>query len=286
MMRRRMPFVPALLVLFAAIAPRPADAQSAAQIVQTAIDRYTSRLEGIRSYTVVQDIMGMETTTYYSRVEGSHPPVFDSKVIVAGQDLSKLTPSQEEQARSPNLYEYYPELAKRASLKGSASVDGHDTYVVEVTDLSGIPIWQQSASEGQGFEPKSMTIYMDKEQYLARRVRIEGNAEMNGKKSDVTMVMDMGDYRDVQGLLYPFHMSMNMHGMENSMTPEERAEAQQSLDQLQKQMKDMPEAQRKMMEKMMGGQMENLKKMLAGGGMQMEVVVKDVKVNTPPPLGS
>ena len=286
MIPRRSLSASTLLLLIVVLAPPALRAQSAAQVVQTAMDRYAARMEGVDSYTVVQDIMGIETTTYYTRIEGSDPPSYDSNVVIAGQDMSQLSAPQREQARNPDMYELYPEIAKRAALKGSESVGGHDTYAIEVKDLSGIPVWQQSGQQGQSFAPKSMTMYLDKEQYVPRRVVFEGTADMNGKKSDVTMVMEAEDYRDVKGLLYPFHMTMDMRGMENSMTPEERAEARASLDQMQAQMKNMPEAQRKMMEKMMGGQMENLKKMLAGGGMQMEVHVKDVKVNTPPPAGS
>ncbi len=283
MIARRTLSVPALVVLLATLAPPAARAQTAAQVFQTAMDRYASRMKGIESYTVVQDMMGFETTTYHSRVEGSDPPIYDTKVVIAGQDLSSLSPAQKEQARSPDMSELYPELAKRASLKGSESVDGHETYVIEIDDLSGISVWQQSGEAGQSFEPKTMTMYLDKDQYVPRRVRIEGSTDMNGKKSDITMVMNAGDYREVEGLLYPFHTTMHMEGMENAMSPEDRAQAQESLDQMEEQMKNMPEAQRKMMEKMMGGQMEKLKQMVGGGGMDMEVSVKDVKVNTPPP---
>ncbi len=273
-------------VLLLTAVPAAGRAQSAADIFKTAMDRYTSRMKGIDNYTVVQDMMGVETTTYHTRVEGSSPPQFDTRVLVGGQDLTGMGPQQKQEARDPDMYELYPEFAKRASLHGSESIDGHATWVIDIDDLSGISVWKPASGDQQSFSPKKMTIYLDKDRYVPRRMRIEGEMPMNGKVSEVYMVMNMDDYRDVQGLVYPFRMTMDMQGMENAMSPEERAQAQQSLEQMQQQMKDMPEAQRKMMEKMMGPQMERLQKMLAGGGMQMEVQVKDVKVNTPPPSGS
>ncbi len=282
--RRRLPLVPLLLGLLCTVAPRPAAAQSAGDLLRTAMDRYASRMKGIDSYTVVQEMMGMQATAHFTRVEGSDPPVFSSSVSMEGNGVA-LKPQQRSAAQEADVYGSFPELAERATLKGSEAVDGHASHVIQIDDLSGISVWKRAA-DNSGFTPQTMVIFLDKAQYVPRRIRVGGQMAVNGQTTAVTMVMDMEDYRDIDGLLYPFHTTMDMQGIENAMSPEDRAKAQQSLDQLQAQMKDMPDAQKQMMEKMMGPQMERLQKMLAGGGMHMEIDVKDVKVNPPAPDGS
>ena len=69
---------------------------------------------------------------------------------------------------------------------------------------------------------------------------------------------------------------MNMQGMENQISEEER----QELEQVRAQMEAVPAAQRKMMERMMGDKLEQLGSMLGGEGFELEMNVTDVKVNT------
>ena len=55
-----------LLTLSAVLAP-VAPAQNAQEIIQTAIDRYEQRMSGVENYTIVQDVMGFESTSYYEK---------------------------------------------------------------------------------------------------------------------------------------------------------------------------------------------------------------------------
>jgi hypothetical protein len=51
-------------------------------------------------------------------------------------------------------------------------------------------------------------------------------------------------------------------------------------DEMKKQLAELPEAQRQAMEQMMKGRLEQIEKMMgADGGMNVEVVVRDVRVN-------
>jgi hypothetical protein len=57
-------------------------------------------------------------------------------------------------------------------------------------------------------------------------------------------------------------------------------EAQAQLAQFEKQMAQMPESQRAMIMRQMGPQMEAMKKMVAGGGLEIENKVIEMRCNT------
>jgi len=63
------------------------------------------------------------------------------------------------------------------------------------------------------------------------------------------------------------------------MSEEERAEAKKALAEMEAQMAEMPESQRKMMESMMGGQKQKLEQMIESGEMKMTVQVTRLSVN-------
>jgi hypothetical protein len=69
------------------------------------------------------------------------------------------------------------------------------------------------------------------------------------------------------------------------MSPEEREKTREQLAEARAKMAEVPEAQRAMVEKMMGGQLEKLEKMLADDALSFTFVVQEVKVNAGPPGG-
>jgi hypothetical protein len=73
---------------------------------------------------------------------------------------------------------------------------------------------------------------------------------------------------------------MERGDMDDSVSPEDREKARQGMKDLEKQMAEMPEAQRKMMEGMLKPQIERLQKMLAGDKIEFVITVEEVKVNT------
>ncbi len=54
---------------------------------------------------------------------------------------------------------------------------------------------------------------------------------------------------------------------------------------MKKQMEEMPESQRKMMESMMEGKLEQLEQIVNSGSMKIETEVKELRVNAGPPEG-
>jgi uncharacterized membrane protein len=135
-------------------------------------------------------------------------------------------------------------------------------------------------AEGE-FDIDEATFYLSTDDYRLRKMTMAGTMTNEGQTSPVRFETLLSDYRTTDGFTTPFRMAMTMQGMEGQMSDAEREEARQQLEQA----RQMPPEQRQMMERMMGDRLEKLEQMLGGGGFSMEMVVKDVDVNTGRPTG-
>lgn len=77
----------------------------------------------------------------------------------------------------------------------------------------------------------------------------------------------------------PHRQVVRIAGMMDAEQEAQMREAQQQMAEFELQMQQMPESQRQMMMNMMGPQMEMMKKMAAGGGIEMVTDVHQVRVN-------
>ncbi|MFW6192180.1 MAG: hypothetical protein ACOC83_01730 [Gemmatimonadota bacterium] len=275
--------VPVLFVApFLTLLPATAQSQSAGEILQTALERYEARTEGIDNYTVIQEVMGLSTTTYFEKESVDGHPVFRMSSSSV-QGMGESDDLDDEAVTNP--YQFLPELTERATLDGSETVDGLDTWAVSVEDFSGLDFGAPTGDEGD-FRPTRGVFYLDKDDYLLRQMRVEGELEREGESAPVTMVARIGDYREVEGLLHPFRIDMQIEGITAAVSEEERAEMEQQMEQLQQQLESMPESQREMAEGMMGPQLEQMREMLSSGAMEMTLEVTELRVNEGPPGGS
>jgi len=265
---RAFSFVVPLLAL-SSMLPPAATAQQAREIIQTAIDRYEQRMSGVENYTIVQDVMGFESTTYFEKRTVDGRPVF-TLVDTYGDDS---------QDNLGEVYSGFLEVADRAEYSGEENVGGHDTYVLTVNDFSGLAV----LGENKDFKPKKGVFYLDSSDYLIRRIVMEGVVERDGQQRPATADMFFEDYRTIEGMVHPFLIKMSMTGATSGMSDEEMEEARKNLAELRKQMAEMPESQRKMMESMMGSQIEKLEQMVESGNIELSIAVKDLRVNQGPP---
>lgn len=246
-----------------------ATAQNAQEIIQAAIDRYEQRMSGVENYTIVQEVMGFESSSYYE------------KRTVDGRSVFKLvdTYGGESQDDMGEMYEGFMEVADRARYSGKEDVAGDETYVLSVDDFSGLALQDQN----DNFKPKKGIFYLDTSDYIIRRIVMEGVVERDGQQYPATADMRFEDYRTVDGMVHPFLINMSVTGVNSGLSDEEMAQAREDLAKLRKQMEEMPESQRKMMESMMGPQIDKLEKMVESGNIDLSISVKELRVNQGPP---
>ncbi|MFV1987870.1 MAG: hypothetical protein ACC682_11365 [Gemmatimonadota bacterium] len=190
--------------------------------------------------------------------------------------------------RGPDAYEVLRVAGPSLRVTGSEKIDGNDTWVLEVVDLAGLDL-----PEAEEFDPTGITLRLDKAQYVVRRTVVSGDLEMEGETIPISMETRLEDYREVDGLLYPFRTVSLIRGMQAAITDEERAEFEQLLPVLQEQMKEMekqlaqiPPEQRAMVEQLMQQRMpqqeqsfKQLEAMVAAEPTEIVVEVVELRVN-------
>lgn len=264
--------------------PAALSAQSAADILDRAVELYEQRASGIDNYTIVQRtedgpaLPGGAGTLYFEKTMVDGRPVFLPRNT--GQD--SITAMQQQAGAMEDAGTILTKLRDQATLQGEEDIDGHATWLIHVDDASALD-WRAGADGN--FTARSLTLAVDQNDYVVRRMNIEGEVVMDGRTQPVSMTTNMGDYRDVEGMLHPFRTQMRMAGMTGAMSPEEREELVRNLEQAKQQLAQMPEAQRAMAEGMMGGQLERMEEMLAEDAFVIALVVEEVRVNTGPPSG-
>jgi hypothetical protein len=271
-MRRLSPAV-ALVALTGAVSPFIAEAQSAKDVLNGMVTEYEKRMASVANYTVVQDAMGTPMTMYFEKETVDGRAVFRLR----HSSVAGMTSSREGEDREDfDMYAELPKLAERATYKGRETVDGQAVHVIVIDDLQGITFGRGMSPRNADFEPRRATLYVDTRQSVPRRMILEGQMRNEGKMADVTTTVDMLDYREVEGMLHPFRSQVRIDGLGQAADPEQRKQ----YEEMKKQLADMPESQRQMVEQMMKGRLEQMEKMMAGdGGMNVELLVRELRVN-------
>jgi hypothetical protein len=260
-------FPTALIVALTLGFPGPGDAQSAEDIFMTALDRYEQRMEGIESYTVIQETMGFESTISLERTE------------IDGRTAFLPPGSPESGAGMADFHRIYPQLIERASVEGKESVDGQDCFVIAIENFEGIDFGQDMNMGEGSFDPKKGVFYIDDGEYVIRKMTMDGEMESDGQVQPFSFTSLLTDYREVDGMLHPFLITVLVEGAVPGMSDEEMEELRQQMAEMEKELAEMPESQRAMVEGMMKPQMERLEQMMGGGGMEVTITTKEVRVN-------
>jgi len=273
--------------------PAPAQAQTASEILQVAMERYQQRMEGVDDYTLVQSVGGMESTAYFQRVESEQEyPVYRQQAVLdltqAGSKESAHSFLEEgggEMATGiADPSALFGQIASKATLQGTEQVAGHDAWVISLDDFSGIDLGAGMGpgatgnSEG-GFHPTSMKLWLDRDRYVTLRTSMTGTMEMEGQSTEVTFDARMDDYREVDGMLHPFHTEVSIEGMTGALTSGQQVQLSEAQKQLQAQLENMDEAQRAMVEKMMKDRMPDMETMAGSGAMTFTMEVGELRVN-------
>lgn len=245
--------------------------------MRTLLARYEQRMGDVRDYTVVHEVMGFESSTFFQRTEMEGHTLFVPR-METGSDATRSA------LESPYVGMF--ELAERSRHEGFRDVGGERCHVVGVTDFRGTDLFGAGGATGmEDFEPEKATFLVDADDYLLRGVELKGTSTAGGEPREVTFRAEFSDYREVEGVVHPFRTSVSVRGMGQRMSPGERAQVRESLRRMRSRMEEMPERQRAMMEKLMAGGIEQMEKMTASGAVDFTVRVKEIRVDQGPPEG-
>jgi len=168
------------------------------------------------------------------------------------------------------------EIIESATLIGTETVDGRNAYHLRADNIG-----QVQETDGSEFKIDTINIWIDAREYVPLRMTIDGTLTAEGQTRPMTMENIQTDYRTVPGskMYESFKQVMKISGMMDPAQETEMREAAEKMAEFEQQMASMPPAQRQMMEKMMGPQLEMMRSMSSGGGFQTEVIVNSITVN-------
>jgi hypothetical protein len=172
-----------------------------------------------------------------------------------------------------------------------------DCQLFEITDASGIDLGFDASSDDVAFEIRSMRLRLDPTELVTRRTSVRGEVRMDGYSGPVQIVVAYADYRQVDPMYEAFRKLILMGGLGDAVTSQmsakDRAEMEESLkqlEQMEEQLARLPTQQRQMIERQMGSQLEKMRKLASGGGIEaafesFEIVTRtmDLLVNEGPP---
>jgi hypothetical protein len=278
-MRRTLRRIPTTFALIACVGSG-VSAQSVSDIVEDMYDAYEQQVEGIDNYTLVQSVMGFESTSYFEKEIVDGRPVFRMQGSSAAGSGFNFSLGGEDTGAG-DVYMFGPDLIEHGRYEGREQIDGNSVHVIAIDDLSQLELAQQSTPDDMDFQPRDGRLFIDAEMLIPRRMEFVGDAVTPDGETEVTVTVDLLDIRSVDGLLVPHHTSMQISGLQAMIDPE----MQEQLREMEQQLAALPAEQRQMMERMMGAQLEQLRQMMSGGGdaMSVEVNVTEVRVNSGPP---
>jgi hypothetical protein len=167
-------------------------------------------------------------------------------------------------------------LANAARLVGVETIGGRPAFHVRAEGLK----------EGnEQFTVTTVSLWIDTVHYVPLHTKMEGVAR-SGRESKRGVIERIdSDYRTVPGsrMYEPYKQTMRMAGVLDARQEAEMRKAQQQMAEFEQRLAKMPAEQRQMAERMMGSQMAMMRKMAAGGGIEMVTEISEIRVNAGPP---
>jgi len=272
-----------LLLLIGSYVPLPAFAADAQEIIDKVVALQEERREGVNRYIVEQEAMGYVSKITFERTTVTGPdgePVDTFRMVMPdgmmqqGEDAVMSQDDFEDMAQEA-VYSIAA-FSESAELVGTETVDGKKAYHLVAENLDR----KRSFDENQEFTLQTINAWIDADEYVPLKLVMDGTMDTDGTPRPVTIETIERDYRTVPGsnMYEPYQQVMRLTGEMADETKRQMEDARAQLEEFDRQMAEMPESQRNMMMNMMGEQIEMMRKMAAGDGIEIVTNVRSITV--------
>lgn len=248
------------------------NAQDPAELLDRMIQEHANSISGIETMMVITKMEGFieseyPDTTYYRKVtmEDGTPTL---QPVSSDQD----TPN----ADYYNFKQNYDAIVQNSVYEGTQDVEGRTAHVIFIEDISslyGEVVGQTDPGQG---EAQSGRLFVDNSNYVLLKMQFDMQFE---EEYSGAVDINMKDYRNVDGVNYPFLMEMAIEGISEEFSAEDLAEARAGMAELKEQIDNASGIQRRIMEGAIRPQIERFERMLEEGGMTMRMVTLAVETN-------
>ena len=272
-----------LLLLIGSYVPLPAFAADAQEIIDKVVALQEERREGVDRYIVEQEAMGYVSKITFERTTVTGPDgepvdtfhmVMPDGMMQQGEDAVMSQDDFEDMAQEA-VYSIAA-FSESAELVGTETVEGRKAYHLVAENLER----KRSFDENQEFTLQTINAWIDADEYVPLKLVMDGTMDTDGTPRPVTIETIERDYRTVPGsnMYEPYQQVMRLTGEMADETKRQMEEARAQLEEFDRQMAEMPESQRNMMMNMMGEQIEMMRKMAAGDGIEIVTNVRSITV--------
>lgn len=193
----------------------------------------------------------------------------------AGAERKNAAEVEANTAALPDMQNQLQRFAAEAELVGTRKVDGRKAFHLRANRLNLV-----QETDGQKFVTDVMNLWVDSAEYVPLKMELSGKITSGKETRDFSMEKEDLDYRRVpnSSMYESYRQVMRMGGMMDKAQEAEMKKAKKEMAKLEKQLAEMPADQRQMMERMMGGQLDMIRKMAAGGGFEIETNIEAIEV--------
>jgi len=257
-----------------------ADAQS---VIDKVLELQEERRAGVDRYVIEQKIMGQLSKVVFERTTVTGPdgePVETFGVVLpddfAAPDGDSIITRDDFDDMAENGVHTIADFSDNAQLVGTESIDGKETYHLVATGLDRT----QEYSPGNSFTLHTINVWVDTDKYVPLKLTMDGLMTTDGTTRPMTMEKLDQDYRDVPGsnMYESYKQIMLMNGVMTDTDREQMEQAREQLAEFEQQLLEMPQSQRDMMMNMMGDQIEMMRKLAAGDGLEIITEVLSITV--------
>lgn len=197
--------------------------------------------------------------------------------IIAAAAMRQVDTPESREAVAAALEQMLAAFAEEATVAGVETVDGQKTARIQMDNLN----IAQAMDDGSEFLINSMSVWIDPKHAKRRKMRFDGTMTQDGQTKPFYIEQEKSDYRRVgNSYLYEPHLEiMRGGGFLDEQQQAEIAEAMVELDKYEEQMAAMDPQQRAMMDRMVGPQIEALRRMASGDGFEIRFVVQSIEIN-------
>lgn len=272
-----------LLLLIGCFVPLAAFAADAQDIIDKVVTLQEERREGVDRYVVEQEAMGYVSKITFERTTVTGPDgepvdtfrmVLPDEMMQQGEDPVMSQDDFEDMAQEA-VYSIAA-FSESAELVGTETVEGRKAYHLVAENLDR----KRSFDENQEFTLQTINAWIDADEYVPLKLVMDGTMDTDGTPRPVTIETIERDYRTVPGsnMYEPYQQVMRLTGEMADETKRQMEEARAQLAEFDRQMAEMPESQRNMMMNMMGEQIEMMRKMAAGDGIEIVTNVRSITI--------
>ncbi len=243
--------------------------QQAANILEEARKQHEASIQNIDDYVVEYEHY---EASFIKRYDNGRPYMAAYSEPRIEGEFGAAAGAEDTDLFSPEIFQM---MKERAQYLGTEEVDGYEVHVLFIDELEGF-----IEDDGEMDETaKDLHMYLDTDNYVMRKMQFKVEALIEGETRIVEPVMHFRDYREFEGMPIAFEQVTMVTGISDMISDEERAEMEAAFEEMERELEQMPEQQRRMVEQMMGGQMEEMMEMLKADQWEHTMRVVDVRVN-------